>query len=302
MVRQAFGGAWTEAKLAAVQNYLHSYVTIMRNNERASHFRITYLDGFAGSGRRYASGQPEAYDHRSIDLFGDFHAAETDAFYRGSPCRALEVEPPFDQYVFIETKREHVQELERLVADFPEREPAVRIVQRNANAVIPAWCAGMAHNERALVFLDPYGMQVDWSTVEAIARTKKIDLWVLVPLGQAIIRLLTQQQPPEEWAQALTRFFGTDGWREHFYVTRQAEGLFGEYEQEVRDVDFDRITKYVVDRLGTVFAQVLDEPLLLRNSTGVPIYLLCFAASNPVGAPTAVKIARYIARKLNRGQ
>jgi hypothetical protein len=37
-----------------------------------------------------------------------------------------------------------------------------------------------------------YGMQVDWTTVEAIARTKAIDLWVLFPLGIGVNRLLTK--------------------------------------------------------------------------------------------------------------
>jgi hypothetical protein len=46
--------------------------------------------------------------------------------------------------------------------------------------------------------------------------------------------------------------------------------------------------------LKTVFAQVVPNPLILTNSKGVPIYLLCFAAGNPKGAPTAVKIAKDI--------
>ena len=47
-------------------------------------------------------------------------------------------------------------------------------------------------------------------------------------------------------------------------------------------------------RLKTVFAQVAPNPLILTNSKEVPIYLLCFAAGNPKGAPTAVKIAKDI--------
>lgn len=297
MANQEFGGAWTEAKLAAVQKYLSAYVTIMRNNERASHFTITYLDGFAGSGRRY--GEQVSGDQ---GLFSDFQDEETEAFYQGSAHRALQANPPFDKYIFIETNRDYVADLQRLVEDFPDRKQSVSIVRQNANSVIPDWCSRLTWNERALVFLDPYGMQVDWSTVQAIARTKKIDLWVLVPLGQAIIRLLTKRQPPEEWAKALSRFFGNEDWRQHFYPTRQTRNLFGEEQSEVRDVDFERITKYVVSKLGTVFAAVLDEPLLLRNSLGVPIYLLCFAASNPVGAKTAIKIARNIARNLRDGK
>jgi hypothetical protein len=41
-------------------------------------------------------------------------------------------------------------------------------------------------------------------------------------------------------------------------------------------------------------AQVAPNPLILTNSKEVPIYLLCFAAGNPKGGPTAVKIANDI--------
>lgn len=42
------------------------------------------------------------------------------------------------------------------------------------------------------MFLDPYGMQVDWATIEAIAKTKAIDLWILFPLGH-IFQVLTKR-------------------------------------------------------------------------------------------------------------
>jgi hypothetical protein len=38
---------------------------------------------------------------------------------------------------------------------------------------------------------------------------------------------------------------------------------------------------FFVQRLETVFAQVVKKPLPLRNTKNVPIYLLCFAAGNP---------------------
>jgi hypothetical protein len=47
-------------------------------------------------------------------------------------------------------------------------------------------------------------------------------------------------------------------------------------------------------RLNTAFAHVAPNPLVLSNFKGVPIYLLCFAAGNPKGGPTAVKIAKDI--------
>jgi hypothetical protein len=46
-----------------------------------------------------------------------------------------------------------------------------------------------------------------------------------------------------------------------------------------------------------VFKGVANNPLPLYNSKNNPLYLLCFAAGNPKGAPTAVKIAQDILKE-----
>jgi len=45
---------------------------------------------------------------------------------------------------------------------------------------------------------------------------------------------------------------------------------------------------------GGLFNKVAPNSLVLRNSTNIPMYLLCFAAGNPKGAEPAIKIARHI--------
>ena len=60
------------------------------------------------------------------------------------------------------------------------------------------------------MFLDPYGMQVRWDTIEAIAETKAIDLWLLFPLGVAVNRMLKNDgNINESWAEKLDIIFGT---------------------------------------------------------------------------------------------
>jgi hypothetical protein len=73
--------------------------------------------------------------------------------------------------------------------------------------------------------------------------------------------------------------------------------LFGTQNVFVKEANFDSIGKYFVSRLKTIFAGVAENPLPLRNSKNVPIFLLCFAASNPKGASTAVKIAQDILKQ-----
>jgi hypothetical protein len=55
---------------------------------------------------------------------------------------------------------------------------------------------------------------------------------------------------------------------------------------------------YFNQRLKTVFAGVADPPGVLRNSANCPLYLLCFAASNKNGAPTALKIANHLLKEV----
>ena len=33
------------------------------------------------------------------------------------------------------------------------------------------------------MFLDPYGMEVEWKTLQAVAATRAIDVWFLFPLA-----------------------------------------------------------------------------------------------------------------------
>src|SRR5262249_43498681 len=121
---------------------------------------------------------------------------------------------------------------------------------------------------------------------------------LLFPLGQAVNRLLTRHGPPEaSWAQRLTQMFGTEAWKDAFYRVPTQGTLFGGATALEKDADFDAIGAFFVQRLETVFAQVVKKPLPLRNTNNVTIYLLCFAAVNPKVAPTALQIASYNLRK-----
>ena len=299
----AFGGSWTEDKLARVRGYLGAYTTIFTKNERARHFRTTYVDAFAGTGARSAPKPPQATEG---SLFEDAEAdPEARSFKRGSARAALEVEPAFDSYVFVDRNPDHAEQLRRLGEEFPEKSGRISVERAEANAFLRRWCAETDWDaNRAVVFLDPYGMQVDWSTIEAVAATEGVDLWVLFPLGQAVNRLLTRRRLPEgALADRLTRHLGTESWREEFYRAADAAddeaqpSMFEGPEEErgiLKTASLEAIGAFFVRRLGEIFAGVAPNPLMLKNSRNVPIYLLCFAVGNPRGAPTAVNIAGYL--------
>jgi three-Cys-motif partner protein len=293
MTRHEFGGDWTTDKLDRITKYLGAYTTIFRNNPRGKYFTITYVDAFAGTGHRSRARQTIGGEA----LLPEFAEKETQDFLKGSAYLALEVEPSFHKYIFVERDAARAKELEKLKTEFSAKAHSIQIETVDANQFLRTWCTKTNwKRNRAVVFLDPYGMQVDWSTVQAIARTQSIDLWILFPM--AVIRLLTKREPPpQQWAQALTRLFGTDEWLEKFYPQTKSLTLWAEEDVHRRQADFDAIGEYFVRRLEMEFAAVAPKPLPLLNSKNVPLYLLCFAAGNPKGAPIAVRIADYILRR-----
>ncbi|MGD1044819.1 MAG: three-Cys-motif partner protein TcmP [Bacteroidota bacterium] len=278
-----FGGNWTEEKLKRIRKYLVAYATIM--NKQA--FRFAYIDAFAGTGYRTVK-QNEIDDF----LFPEFAECETKSFLDGSARIALQVKPRFTKYLFVERDSEKVNVLENLRKEFPALGKDIGIVNQDANAYLQDLCLHYSwQKSRAVLFLDPYGMQVTWNTIEAIAKTKAIDLWLLFPLGVAVNRLLKKDGKINAgFRKRLDQMFGTTDWFKHFYSVKTRTSLFGEERGLEKTGNFDTIGNYFVSRLKEVFPKVAEKPLALRNSKNNPLYLLCFASTNSV----ALKIARDV--------
>jgi three-Cys-motif partner protein len=288
----AFGGDWTTTKLDLVADYLASYTTALKNTP----FKKAYIDAFAGDGYRT---EREGESSSQAPLFEDLAKPDAQALLDGSAVRALKIEPPFDRYVFIERSPARCKRLEALKSEFPGLARAMEIRQGDANEEIQALCRKNWRSHRAVLFLDPYGMQVEWKTIEAVAKTKAIDLWVLFPLGIGVNRLLKKSGGiPDLWSKRLNLLLGTADWYSEFYQVEKTTDLFGRPEDRVVKATMDTIGRYFVQRLTTVFAGVADNPKVLRNSANCPLYLLCFAVGNPNGAKPALRIANHLLNKV----
>lgn len=285
-----FGGEWTRQKLDVVGRYLASYVSVMRKQP----FRLVYIDAFAGTGYcgRKASGETQ------VPLFPDLADAEAQGFLKGSTRRSLEVEPRFDEYVFIDRDRDKCAELGRLVEEYPDRADRIRLVTADANDYLQDMCGCWPRGQRAVLFLDPYGMEVQWSTVQAVARTQSFDMWYLFPLS-GVNRLLRRdaQIGPVERA-LLNRLFGSSEWEQEFYREDDEPSLFDDAPASEKVATLGGIQRFLMERLAREFAQVVPNPGILRNSRNSPLFLLCFAAANPRGASIAVRIAKHLLRDI----
>ncbi len=292
-----FGGDWTTRKLEVLAKYLQRYTTALKNKPTPRRpFRKLFIDAFAGTGYREA--RHSNADSSQSALFPDLAEPEPQALLDGSARLALRTEPQFDGYVFIERNAERCARLEGLKAEFSALADRIVIRQGDANTEIQALCSSDWRSQRAVLFLDPYGMQVEWTTIEAIARTKAIDLWLLFPLGIGVNRLLTRSGDiPESWRRRLTLLLGTDDWFEEFYQVSATPTLFGN-DQELVKAKMETIGRYFNNRLKGIFAGVASEPGVLRNSTNNPLFLLCFAVGNERGKEIALRIANHLLKEV----
>lgn len=297
MIEHSFGrDAWTERKLEALRQYLQQWRLIFDKNPGARYFKTLYIDAFAGTGSRR---EPEkAVNADQFDLF-DFDSNQgQENFRRGSARIALELDSKFDEYVFVDKNPNHAAELRQMIEhDFQDLAPRCRVWEDDGCDVMRQLCHHLKDWKkwRAVAFLDPYGMNVEWNILEWIAKTKGIDLWLLWPLGMGANRLLTRDKKPHKvFADKLTRVFGSVDW-EQFYIHPPTLDLFEDAPaSEIKVADFEAIGNLYLRRLETIFAGVAPRTKVLSNSRGNPMYLLFFAAGNPKGAPTAIKIADYL--------
>lgn len=289
--QQEFGGPWTQDKLERLQKYLREYTKIFKRNPGARYFEITYVDAFAGTGYMATHEMPLG------NLLGEL-PEEVEEYQKGSVRRALEVEPHFDHYIFVERDKKRFEELRQIKSDFPDRD--IILKNEDANSFLPRWCENLnTRKNRAVVFLDPFGANVSWSAIQAIARTQAIDVWILFPLFAINRMLIKDQKPPESWAKRLTEIFGTAEWEKEFYTTTKLRSLFDSSESVEltgKTADTQKIAEFFLKQLRSIFTAVAN-PRVLLNSRGAPLYLLCFAAGNPKGSVPALRIANYILGK-----
>ena len=286
-----FGGDWTDEKLAKLREYLPAYAQIFKGRA----YKYAYIDAFAGPGYR----EPRRKQAAPIqNLWGEDLDERGRSFTAGSAVVAMRSEPPFQSYIFIEKDASALARLEgALRKEFPQRIALARFELGDANVVLKRLCDRDWSKHRAVLFLDPYGMDVEWSTMEAIANTQATDVWILFPAGIGVNRQLPAEGNVAAWARAaLDRLFGTPEWYDRFYAKHAMTDLFGGEERVQKVVSSDEIVAYYRDRLETIFPHVARNPLVLCNSNNAPMFALFFAAAHPKYGATGVKIAQDVLR------
>lgn len=267
MARQKFGSTHTDVKLQKLSKYLKMFNTALKNRR----FTRLYIDAFAGTG------EIETGEHLPL-----IDGADVGAFIAGSVQRALEIDPPFHRYVFIERDAEKVDELRALVARYPNRHCDILAGDANAKLaeVVKATDWGMT---RAVTFLDPFGSHVNWDTLELLAATKATDLWYLFPSHMSVLRQISRAGNvlPEHRA-GLNRLFGPNSWEPVLIRKVETQDLFGNADaQLVYRASANQITEFMIECMARIFRGGVYPSWLPLGSRNIHMYSLIFACANP---------------------
>lgn len=272
-------GPWARDKLDALARYLEFYTKVMKNQP----WRTLYLDAYAGGGRAIVRtcDRPPA---RGADLFSDAPPIDTEIreFIDGSPRIALGVTYPFDRYILVDSDSERVADLQALKAEFGDQR-TINVLKTTAAKGID-WVTRQPisrKTHRGVAFLDPFGANLDWGSVQKLAATGLFEVVVNFALSMAIQRMLPNSgDVPETWAVALDAYFGDRAWFDAVY--ERAGGLFAEKSVEKRADYLQRLLELYRTRLRGAFGHV-STPRLIRNTRGTPLYYLIWAGPNKKG-------------------
>ena len=289
-----FGGEWTEKKLRVLGKYIRAYLTIMKGNKKKYGWRTVYIDGFAGFGKS------ETINKEDYCLI-PFDDVKTKT-YEGSVFRVLNItksEPDlfFDRYVFIDKNREYINKINELInkENLDVKEAKIYTIEGDANEALMVILKDLENTKlRGFLYLDPFGISVDWDMMKKLEKTK-VDLWILIPSGQAISRLLPRKGLTRE-IKSLEKFFGLTKQEilNEFYTEKKHATLFNKEHvitQRIEDVNSKIISLY--QRKLKSIGYLVSNALALKNSKNSTIYHFMAASKNDV----AIKIADDIIRK-----
>lgn len=252
-------GWWTEQKLELLADYLAAFT---RASTRAG--TTVYLDLFAGRAENVSRDREE----RQI---------------RGSARRALDTQPQISALRFFELTATARSLDTALAAEYPDRINDFRVVPGDCNATIAAALSELADLNWAptFAFLDQQSTEVQWQTIERLARHKRADkpkteLWLLCASGLLPRGLRFRTEALDTTvASKMSDMFGTDIWLDSLDAASNGLLTGGDFRAELTNLMRWRLEH----DLG--YRTTLD--FQVTNTSGTGIFDMIFATDHWAG-------------------
>lgn len=295
-----FGSDWTAQKLGVVSDYSRAWAKIMHSQSRQYGWQFRYIDAFSGSYRPRKRVHSDEIAQQQAALFAlEETEEELEEIKLGSARIAMNIEPKFDRIDLIERNPIFAESLRKISGDKLGKRVFVHC--EDANPALASICQSMSQRrDRALVFIDPFGCQVEWSTLETVAATEIADVFYLFPTMGVNRQIFSSfDKIPLSTQSLLDRVLGTAAWRQEFYKTETVTDLFGEYEKTTRTTGPQAVEAFFIRRLRMIFPAVYPHCLRLKNTRNGHLFSLCFAVANPSKAAQglAMRIVAGVMKK-----
>jgi len=273
--KNQFGGAWTENKISILETYAKQFLTVFKNQPKQ---KLLYFDGFAGSGDIDVDSSAEL----------DKHTIE------GAAIKILKIDSPrsFDMYYFVEKKRSLADSLANKIKSlFPDKE--IYVQAKDCNQKLKDLAKFLRSSEgktyKVLGFIDPKGMQLEWSSLE-ILKGLPIDLWILNPTSGTNRLLVRKGEMEESWLKRLELFLGMGGEeiKNHFYSKRI--NLFGDTDIIKENDPINKLHELYAARIAGNIFKYVSNPKVLKNNSGSPLFHFFMATNNEI----ALRIANSV--------
>jgi three-Cys-motif partner protein len=262
-------GLWSEMKLEIVRLYAKEYSKII-SKRKLTHI---YIDAFSGAG---------------------MHLSRTTGEYiPGSPLNALMVEPPFQEYHFIDLNGNRTDQIREFAGDRSD----VFTYEGDCNTILPAQVFPRVTWEkygRALCLLDPYNIDLSWDVVAQAGKMGTVEIFLNFMVMDINMNVLHHDPDSVGASQIarMNRFWGDESWRDVMYDN--TGNLFGWDEKVAGNKPLaEAYRKRLHEVAGFKF---VPEPVQMKTVKGATIYYLYFASPNATGH----NIVEYIFNKYRK--
>lgn len=251
-------GYWSEIKLEIVKKYAAAYSAIL--SKQAAIKEYYYIDGFSGAGVHISKDKTK--------------------FISGSPINALNVNPPFSKYYFIDLDGDKTEMLKNLAKEHPN----VNIYEGDCNKILLDKVFPLVDYQkyrRALCLLDPYGLHLDWEVIYKAGKSRAMEIFLNFPVMDMNMNILwiNPDKVKSDQIKRMNAFWGDDGWKEIAYSKEQ--GLFEKIPVKNRiEIIIAAFRKRLKEVAGFGY---VPEPIPMRNTKGAIVYYLFFATPNRTG-------------------
>lgn len=287
-------GPWAQEKLTYLKSYLNAYTQVLLKQKWCK--GTYYFDAFAGAGEAKLR-KPENRKEQSNIILPTIVEEDADftEYIQGSPRVSLEIKHPFSHYFFVENKPDHIEKLKQLKDEYATKRE-ITICPGEATKHVNTFITSVNDwgKYRAVAFLDPFGMQVPWTTICAIAQKKSIEIILNLPIGTTIQRLIKRERAKmsKKDMERLTSYFGSEEWEQkvYNYDGPKQTSFLNDNESILKNDDAaERLVEWYKSRLAKLFGFTAG-PKLIKNTQGAHLYYLIWAGANKKGR----EIAAYI--------